>query len=64
MRDPRWRELVSKKINALEFNKTWNITDLPLDKKTIGSKWIFTIKYNSDGTVERYKAWLVSLGTK
>ena len=36
--------------------------DLPKGKKTVGCKWVFTIKYNSNGTLERYKAWLVTKG--
>ncbi|KAG7532447.1 Reverse transcriptase RNA-dependent DNA polymerase [Arabidopsis thaliana x Arabidopsis arenosa] len=41
---------------------TWDITPLPHGVKPIGSKWVFRIKYNSDGTIERYKARLVALG--
>nr|GFC93971.1 putative reverse transcriptase, RNA-dependent DNA polymerase [Tanacetum cinerariifolium] len=31
-------------------------------KKTVGCRWIFTIKYKPDGTIERYKARLVAKG--
>ena len=36
--------------------------DKPFDKKTIGVKWVFKIKYNVDGSVNRYKAQLVVKG--
>ena len=49
-------------MKALEKNKTWNVTTLPDGKKTIGCKWVFTLKYNSDGSIERYKARLVAKG--
>ncbi|GJY69370.1 putative ribonuclease H-like domain-containing protein [Tanacetum coccineum] len=31
-------------------------------KKTVGCRWVFTIKYKPDGTIERYKARLVAKG--
>jgi len=33
--------------------------NLPTGKRTVGCKWVFTVKYTSDGLVERYKAILV-----
>ena len=32
------------------------------DIKSIGCKWVYTIKFKSNGFVERYKAWLLALG--
>lgn len=36
--------------------------DLPKGKKPVGCKWVFNLKYNADGTIERYKARLVAKG--
>ncbi|RVX18212.1 Retrovirus-related Pol polyprotein from transposon RE1 [Vitis vinifera] len=36
--------------------------NLPRGKKPVGCKWIFTVKYKADDTVERYKARLVAKG--
>lgn len=41
---------------SLEKNETWVIEDLPPQKKTLGYKWVYKIKYNSNGRVDRYKA--------
>ncbi|RVW25708.1 Retrovirus-related Pol polyprotein from transposon TNT 1-94 [Vitis vinifera] len=49
-------------IDALEKNGTWTITDFPIGKRPVGCKWIFTIKYKADGSVERFKARLVAKG--
>ncbi|KAL9419194.1 hypothetical protein AB3S75_037033 [Citrus x aurantiifolia] len=49
-------------ITALEKNNTWTLTHLPDGKKAIGSKWVYKIKYQSDGTIECYKARLIAKG--
>lgn len=41
---------------------TWVLVLSPLHKNVIGSKWIYKIKRNSDGTIPRYKARLVAQG--
>ena len=43
-------------IAALQQNNTWTLVDLPQDKTPIGCKWVYKIKYKSDGTIERYRA--------
>jgi len=57
-----WVATISKEIKALEFNETWVLIDLLSGKKPIGCQWVFKIKYNVDGTIERYKARLVAKG--
>ena len=41
-------------------NKTWVLSTLPLGKKAIGCKWIFNVKYKSDGCLDKYKACLIA----
>ena len=49
-------------MGALEKNRTCELIDLLKEKRTIGCKWVFTVKFKSDGSLERYKAHLVSKG--
>ncbi|RVW76260.1 Retrovirus-related Pol polyprotein from transposon RE1 [Vitis vinifera] len=49
-------------MRALEKNHTWEVMGLPKGKTTVGCKWVFTVKYNSNGSLERYKARLVAKG--
>ena len=62
VKDERWRQAMKHEIHALEHNGTWTMEPLPPGKKAIGCKWIYRIKYNSDGSTERFKARLVILG--
>ena len=47
-------------------NHTWNLVTLPPRKFVVGCKWIYKIKTKiktrSDGSIERYKARLVTKG--
>ena len=49
-------------MEELEKNKTWELVDLPEEKSLMGCKWVFTVKYKADGSLERYKARLVAKG--
>ncbi|GKV47882.1 hypothetical protein SLEP1_g54737 [Rubroshorea leprosula] len=56
------RQAMETEIKALGDNQTWILTELPEGKVPIGCKWVYKIKYKTDGTIERYKACLVAKG--
>ncbi|KAJ4723310.1 Retrovirus-related Pol polyprotein from transposon TNT 1-94 [Melia azedarach] len=53
---------MQRELKAIEFNKTWTVMPLLKGKHSIGCKWIYQVKYKSDGSIERYKARLVAKG--
>ncbi|KAL0313533.1 UNVERIFIED_CONTAM: Retrovirus-related Pol polyprotein from transposon RE1 [Sesamum radiatum] len=57
-----WVTAMNKELEALEANETCVLTSLPPGKKTIGSRWVYKLKLNPDGSIERYKARLVAKG--
>nr|GEU93286.1 hypothetical protein [Tanacetum cinerariifolium] len=57
-----WVDAMNDEMDALYRNNTWEIVDLPVGRKAVGSKWVWKIKYKSDGEIERYKARLVTKG--
>jgi hypothetical protein len=59
-KDGRWRSAMKQEIQ--EDNQTWTVCPLPNGKKALGFKWVYKIKYHSDGTIEHYKDRLVILG--
>jgi hypothetical protein len=49
-------------MKALERNATWDLVELPRDRKIVGCKWVDKLKKGVDDKVERYKASLVAKG--
>ncbi|CAL8175399.1 unnamed protein product [Prunus armeniaca] len=42
--------------------KTWDLVPLPRGKKTVGYRWMFTLKHKADSSIDHYKARLVAKG--
>ncbi|KAG7570069.1 Glycosyltransferase 61 [Arabidopsis thaliana x Arabidopsis arenosa] len=57
-----WVHACEDEINSIEKLKTWNLVDLPIGAKPIGLKWVFKLKRNSDGSINKHKARLVAKG--
>ena len=58
----KWKQAMNVEMKALEKNKTWELVKLPIGKKPVGCKWVYTVRYRVDGSIERYKARLVAKG--
>jgi hypothetical protein len=57
-----WREAILVEKGRLEDLGTWELVDPPPGANILGSKWVFALKQNPDGTLERFKARLVAQG--
>ena len=49
-------------MDSMAYNRVWNLVELPYGVKSIGCKWIFKTKKDSQGNIERHKARLVAKG--
>ena len=59
---PQWRDAATLEYNTLVGNDTWEIVKLPPGAKVIDSGWVFKVKMNADGSVERFKGRIVAKG--
>lgn len=58
----RWRKSMEEEYRSLISNDTWDLVDLPRGRHPIKSKWVFNIKRDQHGNVEKYKSRLVAKG--
>ncbi|RVW19641.1 Retrovirus-related Pol polyprotein from transposon RE1 [Vitis vinifera] len=60
--DPRWKAAMNEEMKSLQKNETWELVECPPGKKPVRCRWIYTVKYKADGSIERFKARLVAKG--
>ncbi|CAI7773382.1 unnamed protein product [Closterium sp. NIES-54] len=59
-----WKKAMESELKSIEENGTWELAELPEGRKAITSKWLFKIKSDADGKIERYKSRLVAVVPK
>jgi hypothetical protein len=57
-----WQQAMVEEYQAVIDNNTWKLVDCPTSVKPIGCKWVYIIKYNQHGEIDKYKARLVAKG--
>jgi hypothetical protein len=57
-----WLEAMKDEMKSMSTNDVWDLEEIPKGAKTVGCKWVYKIKCDSKGNIERYKARLVAKG--
>jgi hypothetical protein len=58
----KWMEVCEKELAALSKLGTSTLVSCLPNRKIIDCKWVFQTKFNPDGTIDCYKAHLVTKG--
>jgi hypothetical protein len=59
-----WYKACDQEIMSLHKHGTWTLVNsTPAQSQTLGSLWVFRIKYYADGSIAKYKAQLVARGS-
>ncbi|CAI7839323.1 unnamed protein product [Closterium sp. NIES-53] len=57
-----WKKAMESELKSIEESGTWELVELSEGRNAITSKWLFKIKSDADGKIERYKTRLVAKG--
>jgi hypothetical protein len=58
----KWLEDMEDEMRSMSINKVWDLEEIPKGVKTVGWKWVYKMKCDSKGNIERFKARLVAKG--
>lgn len=59
---PGWRQAMLDKLDSIYQNHTWSLTPATAEMNILRCRWVFTVKLNTDGTLNKLKAHLVAKG--
>jgi hypothetical protein len=57
-----WKKAMDDKLQSLKEKDVWDVIPKPVGRKIVASRWVFKVKGNAQGEIERYKARLVAKG--
>jgi hypothetical protein len=58
----KWLDAMEDEMRSISINKVWDLEEIPKRAKTVGCKWVYKTKCDSNGNIERFKARLVAKG--
>ena len=59
---PQWCSAMAAEFDALQRQSTWVLVPPSPSQNVVGCRWVFKLKRNSDGSINKYKARLVAKG--
>ena len=59
---PLFKAAMEEEIKGKLANHAWHVVRRPADHHVLKSKWVFTVKYNDDGSIKLVKARFVGCG--
>jgi hypothetical protein len=52
----KWLEAMEDEIKSMSTNTVWDLEPIPKGGKTVGCKWVYKTKHDSQENIERFKA--------
>lgn len=57
-----WRQAIKLELGSLLAFDTWRMEDLSKGQNPVGSRWVFDLTRNQEGSIRKFKARLVAQG--
>lgn len=64
MKHPGWNQAVMTEITNVHVLHTWDLVPATDDMNVLSSRWLYKIKLNPDGTIDKLKVGLVARGNE
>jgi hypothetical protein len=58
----KWQKAMEDEMRSMSANKVWDLEEIPKGARLVGCKWVYKVKYDSEGNIEKYKGRLVAKG--
>ena len=58
----KWKNFIIKEYQSIMKNDVWDVVPRPEGKSVVTSKWIYKIKHDAYGSIEKYKERFVAHG--
>jgi hypothetical protein len=52
----KWLDAMEDEIKSMSTNKVWDLEEIPKGDKTVGCKWVYKTKYDSQENIDKFKA--------
>lgn len=57
-----WKNAMQEEMESICGHQVWKLVPREKNIKVVKSKWVYTVKENLDGSIQKYKAKLVAVG--
>jgi hypothetical protein len=58
----KWLDGMEDEMRSMSVNKVWDLQEIPKGVKTVGCKWVYKTKCDSNRNIERFKTRLMAKG--
>ena len=57
-----WVDAMVEEYDSIVHNSVWNVVPRSENKSVVSSRWLYKVKHDADGSVEKHKARFVARG--